>query len=103
MYLVQLLLPLHDNSGAAFPHEFFLNVRDALVQRFGGVTAHSRAPAAGLWQDTPDARPVHDDIVVYEVMVETLDRAWWATYRRELESRFAQEELVVRAEHIELL
>jgi len=40
---------------------------------------------------------------VYEVMVESLDRAWWAQYRSRLERRFNQEELVVRAHEIERL
>jgi streptogramin lyase len=38
-----------------------------------------------------------DDIVVYEVMVDDLDRAWWSTYRAGLEQRFGQEEIAVRA------
>jgi hypothetical protein len=40
---------------------------------------------------------------VLEVMVDQLDRAWWKEFRADLEVRFAQEELVVRAETIELL
>ena len=39
----------------------------------------------------------HDDIVVYEVMVDGLDRAWWSTYRANLEQRFGQDEIAVRA------
>ena len=53
----------------------------------------------GLWLARPgDTR--RDDVVVFEVMVEALDRQWWAQYRRELESRFAQNELVIRAHEI---
>jgi hypothetical protein len=36
--------------------------------------------------------------VVYEVMVESLDAAWWADYRQALQRRFEQDELVVRAQ-----
>jgi hypothetical protein len=36
-------------------------------------------------------------------MTETLDRDWWAGYRRELEQRFAQEELVIRSQEVERL
>jgi hypothetical protein len=42
----------------------------------------------------------HDDIVVVEVMVPELDKAWWARYRRGLEKRLGQKELVVRAHAI---
>jgi hypothetical protein len=44
-----------------------------------------------------------DDIVIYEVMVDSIDSEWWAAYRRELESRFVQEELVIRAHEIRRL
>jgi hypothetical protein len=36
-------------------------------------------------------------------MVRTLDPAWWAGYRRSLEKRLAQTELVVRAHEIQSL
>lgn len=46
---------------------------------------------------------MRDDIVVYEVMVERLDRGWWQQYRRRLEELFLQQELVVRTQAIERL
>jgi hypothetical protein len=36
-------------------------------------------------------------------MVEELDKPWWARYRRVLEKRLRQKELVVRAHKIESL
>jgi hypothetical protein len=30
-------------------------------------------------------------------MTDTLDRAWWDDFRRSLERRFAQDELVIRS------
>jgi hypothetical protein len=42
-------------------------------------------------------------VVVIEVMVESLDRAWWTTYRRTLAGRFRQVELVIRATAMESL
>lgn len=36
-------------------------------------------------------------------MVEQLDREWWAALRRELEGRFEQAEVVIRAQGIERL
>jgi hypothetical protein len=54
-------------------------VRQDLSRRFGGITTFTRAPAHG----TSEARGeiVHDDIVVFEVMTDTLDRPWWEAYR----------------------
>jgi len=101
-HLVQLLLPLYDNAGRAFPAEHYTAIRDELTERFGGLTAYSRSPAQGLWQE-PEGPPKRDDIVVYEVMTDTLDRAWWRDYRRTLERRFAQDELVIRSQTVERL
>jgi hypothetical protein len=105
MYLVQLLLPLYAQDGARLPQALFAGVRQELVDRFGGLTAYSRAPARGVWADDEGEgkRVEHDDIVVYEVMVDGLDRPWWRAYREALTVRFAQKELVVRAQRIELL
>jgi hypothetical protein len=96
MHLVQLLLPLYDNRGNRLNKTLFAQVRDELVARFGGLTAHARAPASGLWQEGA-RETVHDDLVIYEVMVDTLDEPWWQSYRVELEKRFRQNELVIRA------
>ena len=97
MHLVQLLVPLRDERGARFDAALYRQLRAELTERFGGLTVYSRAPAEGLWQEDDDGAPTHDDIVVVEVMVEALDAEWWSGYRRELERRFRQEELVVRA------
>ena len=102
MHLVQILLPLRDNDGHPFPREMLDAVRHDLTERFGGVTAHLRAPAAGAWKDD-DGDVARDDVVIVEVMAEDLDRAWWAGCRRELESRFRQDEIVIRATQIERL
>lgn len=104
MHLVQLLLPLYARDGARLPQTLFAAVRQELVDRFGGLTAYSRSPARGVWADEDAGERVeHDDIVVYEVMVESLQRDWWKAYREELTGRFGQKELVVRAQRIELL
>lgn len=102
MHLVELLLPLRAPDGAPFPRAALDRVREELTERFGGVTAHLRAPAAGAWKDG-DGDVEADDVVTVEVMVDALDRAWWRGYRRSLEARFRQEELVVRATPIERL
>jgi hypothetical protein len=98
-YLIQILLPLYDNAGNRFPEEAYTEVRSDLTDRFGGLTAYSRSPAEGLW-----ARGVQtkiDDIVVFEVMVQALDRDWWRDYKQQLERLFRQDKLVLRAQSYE--
>jgi len=102
MHLVQLFLPLYDNEGEPLPRELHARVRRELVERFGGLTAYTRAPARGLWQED-EGEPVRDDLVIYEVMTDALDADWWSGYRADLEGRFRQEALVVRAQEIRLL
>ena len=102
MYLIQLLLPLNDNDGKRLPGALFQEVREELVARFGGLTAFSRAPVEGLCQDEAE-RVEDDDLLVYEVMTEALDRAWWADYRRRLEAAFRQREILIRAQSTERL
>jgi hypothetical protein len=36
-------------------------------------------------------------------MADTLDAAWWAAYRHDLETRFSQDAIVVRAQEVRLL
>ena len=96
MYLVQLLLPLRDNDGNPFPRKAFEGVRSELAERYGGVTAYLRSPASGVWKGD-QCEVARDEVVMIEVMVEKLDRPWWNAYRRDLEGRFRQTELLVRA------
>lgn len=99
MYLIQLLLPLHDNRKKAFPRDYFHAVRETLTERFGGVTAFLRSPAVGLWKDG-DTDVSQDEVVMYEVISAELDRSWWETYRKELQERFCQEALLVWATNV---
>jgi hypothetical protein len=102
MHLIQLLLPLYGNDKQPLPRALFIQVRAELVERFGGLTAYTRAPASGLWQEH-DGETTRDELVIYEVMTEQLDEAWWKRYRTELERRFQQEALVVRAQEIRMI
>ena len=95
-FLVQILLPLYDNDGVPFGEETFAPTRAELLERFGGVTAYQRAPARGLWK-TDEGDVARDDVAVFEVMAEELDRAWWTRYRGTLERRFRQDTIVIRA------
>lgn len=102
MHLVQLLLPLYDKAGQRFPDARFVQVMDELTDRCGGVTAYLRSPADGAWREGAGAVE-KDEVVMFEVMVDHLDRDGWSRYRIALEERFAQDELVVRATAMERL
>lgn len=102
MHLIQLLLPLSTNRGERFSREPFEEVERELVAQFDGFTAYPRAPASGLWV-SPSDDVKQDDMIVYEVLVKTLDNAWWARYRSDLETRFQQEAIHIRATPTELL
>lgn len=96
MYLVQILLPLYDNEGHAFEPVDYVQLRSELADRFGGITAYTRAPARGVWKgDTGET--TRDDIVILEVMTDELDKVWWTRFRKDLEFRFRQESVIVRA------
>lgn len=101
MHLFEILLPLYDNEGRSFGAGEFDRVSEELAARFGGVTAFRRSPAEGVWREGGEES--RDRIVIFEVMAEELDRAWWREYREELERRFRQDKIVVRATEFEEL
>lgn len=102
MHLIQPFLPLRDNDGQAFPRALYDEVRAALAERFGGVTAFVRSPAVGLWEDD-EGDVQRDDVVLLEVMADHVDHGWWVSYRKGLERRFRQDEVLVRATRVERL
>jgi len=99
MYLIEFLVPVFDNEGRRFDKAEFDDLRRELTDRFGGVTAFSRSPAVGLWADE-GGQIRKDDLALFEVMADTLDREWWQDYRKALERRFRQQEIVMRATHV---
>jgi hypothetical protein len=102
MFLVQILLPLYDNTGHAFDAAEYVQLRVELADHFGGVTAYTRAPARGVWKDE-SGETTRDDIVIFEVMTPEVDRDWWAAFRKQLEMHFRQQNIIVRAQTITML
>jgi hypothetical protein len=102
MHLVQILLPLTDNDGVPFAPELYRKLAAELTERFGGLTAFTRAPAEGHWQ-AGGGSVAADEIVIFEVMAETLERHWWRDCRADLEQRFRQDTIVVRVSQVELI
>ena len=101
MNLVQILLPIRNNEGQPFGKSLFDEVRTDLADHFGGVTAYMRAPATGIWED--NGEQVKDDVVIFEVMVDHIEREFWRLYRLELQEKFEQDVIVVRAQKMEML
>ena len=95
-WVIEIFLPTKANDGQPFSRALFDQVRDELFRRFGGVMLFTRSPAEGLWAGEGE-RPSVDRVITVEVMTDTLDRSWWASYRRTLEERFRQDEVLVRS------
>lgn len=102
MVLIQLLLPMFHNDGKPVSGELLSAVHHELMERFGGLTVYSRAPAEGMWRDAA-AHKVQDELLLFEVMVADLDRTWWTEYQGKLERRFEQQEVLIRSFAIEKL
>jgi hypothetical protein len=101
MHLIEILLPLCDNEGQRLEPALFGTVREELLAHFGGLTAFTRSPAEGVWGK--ESGVARDEIVIFEVMADWIDRSWWRAYRAQLEARFRQDEIVIRAREVEKL
>jgi hypothetical protein len=103
MVLIQILLPVavpadsHRQSRAAFDE-----TRRELVERFGGITAYTRAPAEGVWTAPGGGREL-DTVIMVEVITASFDRTWWRAYAATLARRFEQEAIHVRALSVDLV
>ena len=96
MYLVHIFLPVRDNEGKAFPRAAYDAVRAELTERFGGVTAFVHSPAVGLWE-SDEGECFHDEVVLFEVMVDAVDAGWWRDFGKRLRGDFRQDEILIRA------
>jgi len=102
MQLIQLYLPLYDADGNSFDPDIYQQTKATLTEKFGGLTMYSRSPAKGLWKEDEQST-VKDDIVIYEVIAETLDRPFWTNYKNELKNKFKQDELLIRCSSITII
>jgi hypothetical protein len=55
------------------------------------ASRYDRSPAKGKTITSSD------DIVIFEVMTDDLERTWWSSCRARLEAKFAQDEVLIRA------
>ena len=96
MFLVELFIPK-----VAASKDRLSSLQYLLVEQFGGLTAYSRAPAKGI--DMEGGKPVEDEIIILEVMTDSLDRAWWSSLRVQLERDLQQLEILIRATDVQRL
>lgn len=102
MHLVQILLPLYTPNHTPFPKVYFIELKKELSETFGGLTAYNRSPADGMWKDEHE-QTIREDIIVYEIMVDDLEKLWWKNFKKELVKKFQQQEIIIRASNIQLL
>lgn len=99
MHLIQFFLPLYDNSGQPLPKQKFVKVQKLLTEKFGGLTSYIRSPASGFWKDDKD-HVVKDDVILFEVVTEVIDKEWWEGFKTSLSKEFQQEEILIRAQAV---
>jgi len=102
MHLIQIFLPLIEKEKKGFSINLYTAIRKELTDKFGGITTYTRSPATGLWKEEAD-ETVKDEIIIYEVMAEYLDKEWWQNYKQMLEQQFQQKEIIIRAWEIDVL
>jgi hypothetical protein len=68
---------------------------------FGALTAFQRSPAEGTEKKGGHERS--DELIVLEVMAHSVDRRWWANYRKHLEASFNQDRVLIRVFDVTLL
>ena len=102
MYLIQILLPVQNEHGHSYDRKLYDDLARDLTNRFGEVTAYAQGPGQGLWDEGP-GRAFREPVVTYEVMVDVVEREWWAALRERLAIQFDRGDLVVRAQEVSLL
>lgn len=100
--LIQIFLPLYDNDGSPFPQSEYKNLQSLLTEKFKGVTVYQRAPAKGLWKEDKETI-VRDDLVIYEVVTESIDESFWSDLKEHLLRQYRQQEIMIRCSQIRLL
>jgi hypothetical protein len=95
MNLLQLFIPLTDNQGHQFDQSIFLDLRQQLTDRFGGVTIYSRGPVTGLWKEAEN-QIIADQMIIYEVLTEQIDLPYWKQFKLHLEDLLQQEQILIR-------
>lgn len=102
MKLLQLFIPLNDNSGNPYPPGHFSVLRKELLEKFGGVTIFRRQPVEGFWEQDDGNKVLKDDLIVYEVIADGIDDMYWKGLKARLEKILRQKELLIRYSDIDI-
>lgn len=100
--LVQIFLPLTDNNGQPFTGDWYVNISRELNECFNGVTVYQHAPVTGLWKQE-ERSTVKDELIIFEVMADNMDLAFWEPLKKQLEQQFSQESILIRSFSIQIL
>lgn len=95
MYLMQIFVPYGNSADGALREEPYMNLKQELTDRFGGVTVYSRAPVKGIWKPAPGQQEA-DDMIIYEVLLGKPDMSYWSSLKSRLEYIFQQQEILMR-------
>ncbi|OWW00137.1 hypothetical protein ATY81_25430 [Rhizobium sp. R72] len=96
-YLVEVLVPFNRTQEQA---AVLAKIKSDLTEKFGAVRLHLYSPAEELWSDSRTG--MADDTLVIEVMTALVDRAWWTSYKYQLQLSLQKKgEVVVRTSFIE--
>ncbi|MBI4552266.1 MAG: hypothetical protein HY710_08385 [Candidatus Latescibacteria bacterium] len=102
MLRFELLLPLYYNDGRPIEEEKFVETDEELVQAFG-ATSTETVIVSGRWvyQST-----LYEDRLI-RVRIDTADtpenRTFFRQYKETLKTRFAQEDIWITAQQIEVI
>jgi inorganic pyrophosphatase len=99
--LVQLFLPMYDNKGIVFPEKYYHRIREELTQNFGGTTFYFRSPVSGTWKQENNV--IKDELLVAEIFTQEEGISFFIKYKSKLETRFKQDEIIIRVMDIRLL
>jgi inorganic pyrophosphatase len=100
--LIQIYLPLIGENSKPFPQKFYQGIKDELTAKFGGLTIYSQAPAKGLWKEDQN-KTVSDELVIFEIMAFGIEQEFWLPYKKKLEKKFQQDEILIRCATITLI
>jgi hypothetical protein len=98
----EILLPRTHNDGRPVNPEMLLQAWDELAARFGAVSYHPQA-IRGVWFH--EGRRYEDELVRLSLDVEDTsdNRAFFATYKLNLQERFEQIVIYIRSYLVEII
>src|SRR5690606_36493929 len=102
MNLIQIFIPQTPNQSQ---HDMkkYSDIRNRLIEKVGGLTEYEKAPVSGFWEKNATEPVVCDQMIIYDVQCEEVDIAWWTEHRLYLEKIFKHDQILIRAQKIQIL